>query len=81
MDAAKAAKVKTEDADSANGVQGSRIAHTLTAVTGPRSSEPLQGSSNVEQLHETHVFFEIRESQQRQIQTGAVKRDSLLTGD
>lgn len=31
MEAAKAAKVKTEDAEGANGVQGSRIAHTLTA--------------------------------------------------
>lgn len=31
MDAAHAAKVKTEDADGANGVQSSRIAHTLTA--------------------------------------------------
>lgn len=31
MEAATAAKVKTEDADTANGVQGGRIAHTLTA--------------------------------------------------
>lgn len=31
MDAAKAAQVKTEDANGANGAQSSRIAHTLTA--------------------------------------------------
>jgi hypothetical protein len=31
MEAAKAAKVKAEDVEGANGVPGSRIAHTLTA--------------------------------------------------
>lgn len=40
MEAARAAKVKTEDAEGANGVQGSRIAHTLTACCRCRTVRP-----------------------------------------